>query len=340
MIKAVHFGCDDCFREPEFGDAIDEHAAWLVQGFENGDIMAQSDKFASGGQARGSGADDGGLSPRGRRGVRGHLIQVLVGPVRDKAFEVTDLIKSIAQAKIVNPDRNTNPAQTLDEYYEFVTWAETCMPWSILPNTPYTSLYDKIDQSLDYFYFINDIPLPELEGKGLYNNSLQYVKPYNDWLVSFIKAWGLYLDTPASWKDEYYQMALTDSKFGLSAGWYEDQSSSRTNYIIATGLGVVIILFLGAAIRYLFINPPANAADWTRPFYDPKTFTLSSVSAGASLAVLTYIGFDGISTLSEEVHNPRRNILLATVLVCIITGILASVQVYFAQMITLTHQFR
>ena len=111
------------------------------------------------------------------------------------------------------------------------------------------------------------------------------------------------------------------------------ESSSRTNTIIATGLGVVIILFLGAAIRYLFLNPPANAAEWTRPFYDPKTFSFHSVSAGASLAVLTYIGFDGISTLSEEVHNPRRNILLATVLVCIITGILASIQVYFAQLV-------
>lgn len=111
------------------------------------------------------------------------------------------------------------------------------------------------------------------------------------------------------------------------------ESSSRTNSIIATGLGVVIILFLAAAIRYLFLNPPANAAEWTRPFYDPKTFSFRSVSAGASLAVLTYIGFDGISTLSEEVHNPRRNILLASVLVCIITGILASVQVYFAQMV-------
>ena len=61
------------------------------------------------------------------------------------------LIKSIAQAKMVNPDKNTNPAQTLEEYYQFVTWAETCMPWSILPKTPYSSLYDKIDQSLDYF---------------------------------------------------------------------------------------------------------------------------------------------------------------------------------------------
>ena len=111
------------------------------------------------------------------------------------------------------------------------------------------------------------------------------------------------------------------------------ESSSRTNSIIAAGLGVVIILFLGAAVRYLFLNPPASAAEWTRPFYDPKTFSFSAVSAGASLAVLTYIGFDGISTLSEEVHNPRRNILLATVLVCLITGVLASIQVYTAQLV-------
>jgi len=63
------------------------------------------------------------------------------------------------------------------------------------------------------------------------------------------------------------------------------ESSSRTNSIISTGLGVVIILFLGAAVRYLFLNPPTSAAEWTRPFYDPKTFSFSSVSAGASLAV-------------------------------------------------------
>jgi amino acid transporter len=111
------------------------------------------------------------------------------------------------------------------------------------------------------------------------------------------------------------------------------EASSRTNAIIATGLGVVIILFLGSAIRYLMIHPPDGVAEWTRPFYDPQTFSFSAVSAGASLAVLTYIGFDGISTLSEEVKNPRRNILIASVLVCIITGILASVQVYTAQLV-------
>jgi len=111
------------------------------------------------------------------------------------------------------------------------------------------------------------------------------------------------------------------------------ESSARTNMIIAAGLGVVILLFLGAAARYLWINPPQGVSAWTRPFYNPETFSFSRVSAGASLAVLTYIGFDGISTLSEEVHNPRRNILIGSVLVCLITGVLASVQVYAAQMV-------
>jgi putrescine importer len=110
------------------------------------------------------------------------------------------------------------------------------------------------------------------------------------------------------------------------------EASARTNACIACGLGVVIVLFLIAAVRHLWFEPP-HGADWSRPFYDPQTFSFGAVSNGAALAVLTYIGFDGISTLSEEAHNPRRNILLATVLVCLITGLLAGVQVYFAQLI-------
>jgi putrescine importer len=111
------------------------------------------------------------------------------------------------------------------------------------------------------------------------------------------------------------------------------EASSRTNGIIAAGLGVVIVLFLGAAVRYLWLHPPGGWAGWSQPFYDPDTFSFRTVSGGAALAVLTYIGFDGISTLSEEVHNPRRNILLATVLVCLVTGVLASIQVYAAQLV-------
>jgi phosphatidylserine decarboxylase len=88
------------------------------------------------------------------------------------------LVNSIGMAKKINPDKTTNPAQTLEEYYVFIDWAAKAIPWSILKNPQYPSLYDEIDQSLDYFYFINDQPLPELKNKGYYSNSLQYHEPY------------------------------------------------------------------------------------------------------------------------------------------------------------------
>jgi putrescine importer len=72
---------------------------------------------------------------------------------------------------------------------------------------------------------------------------------------------------------------------------------------------------------------------FTHPFYEPGNFQPSSIFAGTSVAVLTYIGFDAISTFSEEVKNPRRNIMLATVLVCLVTGVLSGLEVYAAQLI-------
>jgi putrescine importer len=110
------------------------------------------------------------------------------------------------------------------------------------------------------------------------------------------------------------------------------KASARTNEVIGIALSVVVLLFLGAAVRYL-LGVHLGAAELTQPFYDPATFSLPVVLTGTSIAALTYIGFDGISTLSEEVENPRRNILLATVLTCLITGILAIFQTYAAQLV-------
>ena len=110
------------------------------------------------------------------------------------------------------------------------------------------------------------------------------------------------------------------------------QASGRVNAILAIGMSAVVVVFLAYAIRYLaFIARPVGGA-WLIPFYDPTTFVPSSLFRGTSIAVLTYIGFDGISTMSEEVENPRRNIMLATVLTCLVIGILSAVEVYVAQL--------
>jgi putrescine importer len=111
------------------------------------------------------------------------------------------------------------------------------------------------------------------------------------------------------------------------------QATARTNAVLAGAMGVVVIAVLVATVRYVMAMPSLTLAHFTRPFYDPATFSFQAVASGTSLAVLTYIGFDGISTLSEEVRDPRRNILLATVFVCLIIGILSAIEVYAAQLV-------
>ena len=67
-----------------------------------------------------------------------------------------------------------------------------------------------------------------------------------------------------------------------------------------------------------------GAGGWAALRSVTGSWRLGSVLNATSVAVLTYIGFDSISTLSEEVHNPRRNILYATVVVCLALAYLAA----------------
>jgi amino acid transporter len=111
------------------------------------------------------------------------------------------------------------------------------------------------------------------------------------------------------------------------------KTSARINSGLAVGMGVVIAIFFVVAARYIFGHPHDGTGFFTRPFYDPNLWNTKAALGGTSIAVLTYIGFDGISTLSEEAENPRRNILLATVLTCLVIGLLSAVEVYVAQLI-------
>jgi amino acid transporter len=115
------------------------------------------------------------------------------------------------------------------------------------------------------------------------------------------------------------------------------KASGRMNALLAIGMSIVVVVFLAEAIRYIALIVRPVAGQWLLPFYDPATFSPSLVFRGTSIAVLTYIGFDGISTMSEEVENPRRNILLATVGTCLFIGILSAIEVYAAQLVWPTH---
>ncbi|HTV04630.1 MAG TPA: APC family permease [Acidobacteriaceae bacterium] len=111
------------------------------------------------------------------------------------------------------------------------------------------------------------------------------------------------------------------------------RSSARANKVLLLAMCCVIAIFFVLGVHYLFHRGQWPALFSVTPFYDPTTFNLKQIWGATSFAALTYIGFDGITTLSEDVENPRRNVLLATVLVCFLTGLFSGAEVYLGQRI-------
>ncbi|HUU26929.1 MAG TPA: APC family permease [archaeon] len=107
--------------------------------------------------------------------------------------------------------------------------------------------------------------------------------------------------------------------------------TSRVNWALMIVMSVVVFWFMAAAIRFIMLKKGIGGVFTIEPFYHQSSFSLSVLGRGTALAALTYIGFDGLTTLSEEVENPRRNVLIATVLTCLITGIWSGSQVFLAQ---------
>jgi putrescine importer len=108
------------------------------------------------------------------------------------------------------------------------------------------------------------------------------------------------------------------------------RSTARSNIILLVGMCIVIAAFFYFSIHYLAVHGGSHALFSMDPIYNPATFQLHTVLTATSFAALTYIGFDGVTTLAEDVRNPRKNVLIATVLVCAFTGVFSSMQIYLA----------
>ena len=147
--------------------------------------------------------------------------------------EVRQLLEhSIHQAATINPDRRYNPAQTLEEFYDFVDWNVRHLPWEVMTTLSPTeygqSLYGRTDQGVGYFWFVVDQPLDELKDRGYYYPTVEFVEPFASWLTTYAKSWGDWLSTEESWNNSYYDIVASDPDWGLTKGWYEDGANWST----------------------------------------------------------------------------------------------------------------
>lgn len=111
------------------------------------------------------------------------------------------------------------------------------------------------------------------------------------------------------------------------------ETSARINAIIAAALGAVVVWVLTAACHALIATVHPNAAALLAPLTATGPGERSTILRGTATAVLAYIGFDGISTLADEAHEPQKSIPRAIVLTCLATGILGAIEVYFAELV-------
>lgn len=151
--------------------------------------------------------------------------QELINLVNNDARIKSLLEAAIAKGVEINPDKETNPVQSLEDYYEFVDRSQREMPWNIITTTSLNSIFGRMYQALCYCYFINCMPLDELEGENFFTSSVQYVEPYNKWLVKYCKSWGDYLSSPESWNEQYEELMMQQEELGMTKGWYEDPSN-------------------------------------------------------------------------------------------------------------------
>lgn len=115
--------------------------------------------------------------------------------------------------------------------------------------------------------------------------------------------------------------------------WFGLKVTNRANLVMTAIMGAVVAYFVAAMIVALRAGAGDGVFFSTKPFYNPDQFSVRAVMAGTSIAVYSYVGFDGISTLAEDSYNPKRDIGRATVFVCLISAIIFILQAYLGQLI-------
>ncbi|MEU9741091.1 APC family permease [Micromonospora chersina] len=97
-------------------------------------------------------------------------------------------------------------------------------------------------------------------------------------------------------------------------------------------IGELIVLALFLAVAGWALACGKGRFSWDA-FYNSDTFTWPLVAGAASIAVLSFLGFDGISMLAEEARDGARQIGRAMAAVLVLAGVLFIAQTWLAAML-------
>ncbi len=118
--------------------------------------------------------------------------------------------------------------------------------------------------------------------------------------------------------------------FNAAANLIGIEFTARVNrYLLVIELAT-LAAFLGMGIFALYGRGQGAGGLTLAPMYDPRVFSWATVSGATSIAVLSFLGFDGISTLSEENRGRDSAVGRATVIALLLVGSLFMLQTWVA----------
>ncbi len=109
--------------------------------------------------------------------------------------------------------------------------------------------------------------------------------------------------------------------------------TALANTLMTAAMIIAAVLFIILCVVALNHGVGEGTLLSLKPFYNPATFSWNLIMAGTAIGLFSYVGFDGVSTLAEEVENPRVNIGRATVLVALFCALIFVTVAYLAQLV-------
>ncbi|GEK73187.1 MULTISPECIES: APC family permease [Halomonas] len=115
--------------------------------------------------------------------------------------------------------------------------------------------------------------------------------------------------------------------------------ASAVNSVMMLVQMLVLTAFVGLAMHYVLGDPSQPFWSLTPFLGASEGFPLPQLMAGAAVACYSFLGFDAVTTLTEETHEPKRTLPRAILLITLCGGLIFIVVSYFVQLAAPGHDF-
>ena len=108
--------------------------------------------------------------------------------------------------------------------------------------------------------------------------------------------------------------------------------ADKANYVLMAFQLLVIAIFVALSIGHVVSTGGAGGLASSTPFFNDSS-NFGTITAGAAIAAYSFLGFDAVTTLTEETIEPRKNMPRAIMLIALIGGAIFVAVSYVTQLV-------